>query len=65
MTPHVEGVVAPGFGSVRDAFVAAFTGKPRMGAALAIRRGGDMVVDLWGGTADDRNAHRGSAIPPA
>jgi CubicO group peptidase (beta-lactamase class C family) len=51
----VDGHLAPGFDAVRDAFVAAFEDKPLMGAALAIRHRGELVVDLWGGVADDRD----------
>jgi CubicO group peptidase (beta-lactamase class C family) len=51
----VEGNVNAGFEPVLDAFVAAFDGRPRMGAALAIRHHGELVVDLWGGVADDRD----------
>lgn len=54
MSPVVTGEAAPGFEEVRDAFSAAFEGKPRMGAALAIRHAGRPVVDLWGGVADAR-----------
>ena len=48
----IHGSVDPGLESVRDAFVRAFDGKPQMGAALAIRHRGRLVVDLWGGVAD-------------
>lgn len=53
----IQGDVAPGFEGVREAFAAAFDGKPEMGAALAIRHRGRPVVDLWGGVAD---THTGS-----
>jgi len=52
MSLVVSGEVNPRFDSVRDAFVAAFEGKPDMGAALAIRVDGQEVVNLWGGLAD-------------
>jgi CubicO group peptidase (beta-lactamase class C family) len=55
MTTRVQGEVAPGFEGVRDAFAAAFEGSPQMGAALAVRRRGATVVDLWGGLADARD----------
>lgn len=51
----VEGVVAPGFEAVGEAFAASFDGLPGMGAALAIRVDGRPVVDVWGGTADARD----------
>jgi CubicO group peptidase (beta-lactamase class C family) len=50
----IDGTVAPGFEPVREAFVAAFEGRPRMGAALAVLHQGRPVVDLWGGTKDAR-----------
>lgn len=55
MSPGIHGTVAPGFESVRSAFEAAFDAKPDMGAALAIRQRGRVVVDLWGGVADERS----------
>jgi CubicO group peptidase (beta-lactamase class C family) len=48
---RISGWVAPGFEPLRDAFAASFDGKPQMGAALAIRRDGEPIVDLWAGTA--------------
>jgi CubicO group peptidase (beta-lactamase class C family) len=50
----IHGRVAPGFEPVAEAFAAAFDGRPRMGAALAIRHEGREAVSLWGGTADCR-----------
>lgn len=50
----IEGRVAPGFEPVAEAFAAAFSGRPQMGAALAIRHEGREIVSLWGGLADDR-----------
>jgi CubicO group peptidase (beta-lactamase class C family) len=47
----IEGTVAPGFEPVADAFRAAFE-VADTGAALAVRRRGEVVVDLWGGVAD-------------
>jgi CubicO group peptidase (beta-lactamase class C family) len=49
-----HGMTAPGFEAVRDAFAAGFEGKPDMGAALAVRYRGELVVDLWGGDRDER-----------
>jgi CubicO group peptidase (beta-lactamase class C family) len=54
MSTSIQGTVAPGFEPVRQAFEAAFDGKPDMGAGLAIRHDGHTVVDLWGGVADER-----------
>ena len=60
----VGGRAAPGFEGVRDAFVAAFEGRPTMGAALSIRVGGTQVVSLWGGAADPRTQRAWSADTP-
>ena len=54
MTTVINGTVAPGFEPVLEAFKLAFTDKPNMGAALAIRHEGQQVVDLWGGVEDER-----------
>ncbi len=54
MTAVIHGSVALGFEPVRSAFEAAFADKPSMGAAVAIRHHGKVVVDLWGGVADER-----------
>ena len=55
MDSPVHGFAAPGFEPVRAAFVANFE-RPEdyreVGAALAVFRRGDCVVDLWGGHAD-------------
>ncbi|MEO7223154.1 MAG: serine hydrolase domain-containing protein [Devosia sp.] len=53
MKPVIEGQIDGGYDQVADAFAAAFEGRPTMGAALAIRVGGERVVHLWGGTADE------------
>lgn len=50
----IDGTVAAGFEPVADAFAAAFEGRPRMGAALAVLHEGRPVVDLWGGLKDAR-----------
>ena len=55
MTIEIFGTTAPGFERVREAFESGFDGKPDMGAALAIRHRGDMVVDLWAGVRDERS----------
>jgi CubicO group peptidase (beta-lactamase class C family) len=48
----IHGQVEPGFEAVADAFAAAFEARPRMGAALAVLRHGQEVVNLWGGVSD-------------
>jgi CubicO group peptidase (beta-lactamase class C family) len=45
----VQGYVAPGFAVVRDAFVENFTRRRELGGACCAFRGGEKVVDLWGG----------------
>jgi len=52
---EVHGHAAPGFERVRDAFEAGFDAKPDMGAALAIRHRGELVVGLWAGVRDERS----------
>ena len=49
MTTH--GTVASGYGAVREAFERNFTDFDEVGASVAATVDGDMVVDLWGGTA--------------
>ncbi|MFG3409384.1 serine hydrolase domain-containing protein [Streptomyces sp. NPDC048142] len=54
-TADVHGTTAPGFSSVRHFFERACreAGPPgSQGAALAVVRDGELVVDLWHGTAD-------------
>lgn len=45
-----EGFAAPGFERVREAFDAALG--EELGAAFAVVRDGELIVDLWGGWAD-------------
>ncbi|MDU0367379.1 serine hydrolase domain-containing protein [Microbacterium sp. KSW4-17] len=61
----VQGVVAPGFEPVGEAFAAAFAGLSEMGAALAIRVDGRTVVDVWGGTADSRDGRPWESDTPS
>ncbi|KRF32827.1 serine hydrolase [Yonghaparkia sp. Soil809] len=56
MSALIAGAVEPGFEPVADAFVRAFDGHERMGAALSIRVGGRAVIDLHGGVRDVRTA---------
>jgi len=49
---RIDGHVADGFGPVADAFRANFVDTDEVGAAVAVYAGGELVVDLWGGTAD-------------
>lgn len=50
----IEGKAAPGYEAVAEAFAAAFDRRLKMGAALAVRVGGEQVISLWGGIADAR-----------
>jgi CubicO group peptidase (beta-lactamase class C family) len=46
----VQGFVAPGFEAVRDAFARNFSDHADVGAQFALYRGGELIVDLAGGT---------------
>jgi CubicO group peptidase (beta-lactamase class C family) len=48
----VDGTCDSRFSAVRDAFAANFESGLEAGAACAVVADGDVVVDLWGGTAD-------------
>ncbi len=50
----IQGMVAPGFGAVRDEFERNFTERGESGGACAIYYKGQKVVDLWGGYRDGR-----------
>jgi CubicO group peptidase (beta-lactamase class C family) len=52
---EVCGSVSPGFEAVRDAFEANFAHHGEVGAACAVYRNGQPVVDVWGGVADARS----------
>jgi len=49
---QIHGYCAPAFAGVREAFERNFAELGERGAAVAIRRRGEVVVDLWGGAAD-------------
>jgi CubicO group peptidase (beta-lactamase class C family) len=48
----IEGTVVPGFEPVRRAFERNFAAHGDKGASVGIYVEGELVVDLWGGTAD-------------
>jgi CubicO group peptidase (beta-lactamase class C family) len=50
----IDGFVAPGFEPVRVEFERNFAERGELGAACAAYRGGEKVVDLWGGVRDAR-----------
>jgi CubicO group peptidase (beta-lactamase class C family) len=49
---QVQGDVAPGFGRVADVFGAQLARGQTIGAACAVYRDGQVIVDLWGGKRD-------------
>jgi CubicO group peptidase (beta-lactamase class C family) len=49
---EIKGSCAPNFVGVRDAFERNFTLRNEVGAAVAVWVEGDLVVNLWGGSAD-------------
>jgi CubicO group peptidase (beta-lactamase class C family) len=49
----IQGEVASGYEGVRDAFAENFEKHGDVGAAFALYRGGEKVVDIWGGVADE------------
>src|SRR5579859_4625802 len=49
----VEGFAQPRFSAVRDAFAANLTSGADVGACFAATLEGELVVDLWGGFADE------------
>ncbi len=52
MAVRIQGDVADGFGRVADEFRRNFTRRGEVGAALAMYRDGEPLVDLWGGLRD-------------
>lgn len=52
MSIVIHGAATGGFAAIADAFECNFTERDDVGAALAIVRDGELVVDLWGGSLD-------------
>lgn len=50
--PTLHGHCDPRFAALREAFLANFRERDEIGAAVAVVRGGEPVVDLWAGDAD-------------
>ena len=48
-TADIHGFVSPGYEAVRQVFVENFWRRHEIGAACCVYRGGEKVVDLWGG----------------
>jgi CubicO group peptidase (beta-lactamase class C family) len=57
----VEGRCAPGFEVVVDAFEDNFKDGVEVGAAVAVSRNGELVVDVWGGDVDHHDGGSWSA----
>jgi CubicO group peptidase (beta-lactamase class C family) len=57
----IGGDVADGFGGVADAFRSNFRTRREVGAAVAVYRDGEKVVDLWGGCRDPQRSCRWEA----
>ncbi|WP_433545567.1 serine hydrolase domain-containing protein [Streptomyces sp. CA-294286] len=55
VVPRVEGRCDERFAAVREAFEENFRQREELGAAVTLRVGGEVVVDLWGGWADPRH----------
>src|SRR5690606_11717931 len=51
--PMIEGTCTEQFAVVRDTFEANFTNGLEVGASVAVAIEGELVVDLWGGVADE------------
>jgi len=49
-----DGICKPGFERVAEAFQQNFDAKGEVGASVCLTVGGETVVDLWGGTADQK-----------
>jgi CubicO group peptidase (beta-lactamase class C family) len=58
----IEGTTARGFERVRDAFTRNFDDGLEIGAAFSAWRGGDKLVDLWGGEAARGTAWREDSL---
>src|ERR1700722_9688415 len=55
---EVHGEAASRFSAVRDAFAANFAHHGDVGAAVSVYVGGEKVVDLWAGIADQRTGRQ-------
>lgn len=64
--PDIKGSCASEFTKVRDAFERNFVLRNEVGAAVAVWVDGDLVVNLWGGSADAGGTRPGSTTrwPP-
>lgn len=55
-TIEVQGWCEPRFAPMKDALLQAFRTQGEIGAAVAVYRGGEPVVDLWAGHVDSRHS---------
>ena len=60
---HIHGSCAADFMGVRDAFERNFALHNEVGAAVAAWVDGDLVVNLWGGSANAAGTGRGGRTP--
>jgi hypothetical protein len=51
---RIRGHLSPGFDAVRAAFAANFSRRDELGGACCVYRAGEAVVDLWGGSRNER-----------
>ena len=58
MANEVDGYAAPGLEPVVAEFERNFTQRGEVGAAFAVARGDELLVDLWGGFSDRRANRR-------
>ena len=49
---QIHGHCAPEFDPVREEFTRNFAERGEIGASVCVTLDGEVVVDLWGGTAD-------------
>lgn len=49
----IHGEFAPGYEALRDAFAANFAERGEVGASIALVKEGELLVSLWGGSADE------------
>src|SRR5918994_982119 len=54
----VHGECDPRFAAGREVFASSFARGQELGAAVAVFAHGELVVDLWGGTADHRTGRQ-------
>lgn len=53
---RIQGQLDPAFEGVLDAFVTNFEQRDELGASVALRVGGELRVDLWGGRVNETDA---------